>query len=186
MISARDGWGLSAQPNAQVNISIVAGTVSPPVFEQAQYFFTVPEDTQQGASVGAVRAHNPPGMGPSQPQKHVGPMFPFQGSRAPAPLPTVPPAGISPIASGLPSPMVPPAGSSPHSCDLPFPMAPPAGSSLPQPVPCPPPWRLLMESPPTTSGLPSPMAPLAGAGWGGERSASLTVLALYSLVLRSL
>ncbi|XP_039353238.1 protocadherin-16 [Mauremys reevesii] len=61
VISARDGGGLSAQPNAQVNISIVAGTVSPPVFEQAQYFFTVPEDTQQGASVGAVRAHNPPG-----------------------------------------------------------------------------------------------------------------------------
>ncbi|XP_075773423.1 protocadherin-16 isoform X2 [Pelodiscus sinensis] len=61
VISARDGGGLSTQPNAQVNISIVAGTVSPPVFEQAQYFFTVPEDAQQGVSVGAVRAHNPPG-----------------------------------------------------------------------------------------------------------------------------
>ncbi|XP_074865022.1 protocadherin-16 isoform X2 [Carettochelys insculpta] len=61
VISAQDGGGLSTQPNAQVNISIVAGTVSPPVFEQAQYFFTVPEDTQQGASIGAVRAHNPPG-----------------------------------------------------------------------------------------------------------------------------
>lgn len=63
VISAEDGGGLQAQPNARVNISIVEGTVSPPVFEQAQYFFTVPEDTLQGASVGAVRAQNPPGTG---------------------------------------------------------------------------------------------------------------------------
>lgn len=63
VISAQDGGGLQAQPNARVNISIVEGTVSPPVFEQAQYFFTVPEDMLQGASVGAVRAQNPPGMG---------------------------------------------------------------------------------------------------------------------------
>ncbi|XP_029821605.1 protocadherin-16 [Manacus vitellinus] len=61
VISAQDGGGLQAQPNARVNISIVEGTVSPPVFEQAQYFFTVPEDTSQGVSVGAVQAHNPPG-----------------------------------------------------------------------------------------------------------------------------
>uniref|UniRef100_A0A8C6JSB2 Protocadherin-16 n=1 Tax=Melopsittacus undulatus TaxID=13146 RepID=A0A8C6JSB2_MELUD len=61
VISAQDGGGLQAQPNARVNISIVEGTVSPPVFEQAQYFFTVPEDMLQGASVGAVRAQNPPG-----------------------------------------------------------------------------------------------------------------------------
>lgn len=61
VISAEDGGGLQAQPNARVNISIVEGTVSPPVFEQAQYFFTVPEDTLQGATVGAVRAQNPPG-----------------------------------------------------------------------------------------------------------------------------
>ncbi|KAJ7418566.1 hypothetical protein BTVI_28721 [Pitangus sulphuratus] len=61
VISAQDGGGLQAQPNARVNISIVEGTVSPPVFEQAQYFFTVPEDMSQGASVGAVQAHNPPG-----------------------------------------------------------------------------------------------------------------------------
>lgn len=63
VISAQDGGGLQAQPNARVNISIVEGTVSPPVFEQAQYFFTVPEDMLQGASVGAVRAQNPPGTG---------------------------------------------------------------------------------------------------------------------------
>lgn len=63
VISAQDGGGLQAQPNARVNISIVEGTVSPPVFEQAQYFFSVPEDMPQGASVGAVRAQNPPGMG---------------------------------------------------------------------------------------------------------------------------
>uniref|UniRef100_A0A8C8AD23 Protocadherin-16 n=1 Tax=Otus sunia TaxID=257818 RepID=A0A8C8AD23_9STRI len=61
VISAQDGGGLQAQPNARVNISVVEGTVSPPVFEQAQYFFTVPEDVPQGASVGAVRAQNPPG-----------------------------------------------------------------------------------------------------------------------------
>ncbi|NXK83062.1 PCD16 protein, partial [Amazona guildingii] len=61
VISAQDGGGLQAQPNARVNISIVEGTVSPPVFEQAQYFFTVPEDMLQGASVGSVRAQNPPG-----------------------------------------------------------------------------------------------------------------------------
>nr|XP_009931755.1 PREDICTED: LOW QUALITY PROTEIN: protocadherin-16 [Opisthocomus hoazin] len=61
VISAQDDGGLQAQPNARVNISIVEGTVSPPVFEQAQYFFTVPEDMLQGATVGAVRAQNPPG-----------------------------------------------------------------------------------------------------------------------------
>ncbi|XP_010226080.1 PREDICTED: LOW QUALITY PROTEIN: protocadherin-16 [Tinamus guttatus] len=61
VISARDGGGLQAQTNARVNISIVEGTVSPPVFEQAQYFFTVPEDMLPGASVGAVQAQNPPG-----------------------------------------------------------------------------------------------------------------------------
>lgn len=63
VIAAQDGGGLQAQPSARVNISIVEGTVSPPVFEQAQYFFTVPEDVPLGASVGAVRAQNPPGMG---------------------------------------------------------------------------------------------------------------------------
>lgn len=63
VISAQDGGGLQAQPNARVNISIVEGTVSPPIFEQAQYFFTVPEDILQGTNVGAVRAQNPPGMG---------------------------------------------------------------------------------------------------------------------------
>lgn len=62
VISAQDGGGLQAQPNARVNISIVEGTVSPPVFEQAQYFFSVPEDMPPGASVGAVQAQNPPGM----------------------------------------------------------------------------------------------------------------------------
>ncbi|KAF2984957.1 hypothetical protein EK904_000381, partial [Melospiza melodia maxima] len=61
VISAQDGGGLQAQPNARVNISIVEGTVSPPVFEQAQYFFSVPEDMPQGATVGAVQAQNPPG-----------------------------------------------------------------------------------------------------------------------------
>ncbi|XP_061485277.1 protocadherin-16 isoform X2 [Rhineura floridana] len=60
-IAAQDGGELAAQPNAQVNISIVAGTVSPPSFERAQYYFTVPEDTRPGSSVGVIYAHNPPG-----------------------------------------------------------------------------------------------------------------------------
>ncbi|XP_068026259.1 LOW QUALITY PROTEIN: protocadherin-16 [Melanerpes formicivorus] len=61
VIAAQDGGGLQAQPSARVNISIVEGTVSPPVFEQAQYFFTVPEDVPPGTSVGTVQAQNPPG-----------------------------------------------------------------------------------------------------------------------------
>ncbi|NXX49867.1 PCD16 protein, partial [Tricholaema leucomelas] len=61
VIAAQDGGGLQAQPSARVNISIVEGTVSPPIFEQAQYFFTVPEDVPLGTSVGAVQAQNPPG-----------------------------------------------------------------------------------------------------------------------------
>ncbi|XP_053163649.1 protocadherin-16 [Hemicordylus capensis] len=60
-VAARDGGGLAAQPRARVNISIVAGTVSPPSFERAQYSFTVPEDTHPGSRVGAISAQNPPG-----------------------------------------------------------------------------------------------------------------------------
>uniref|UniRef100_A0ABM5FVG6 Protocadherin-16 n=1 Tax=Pogona vitticeps TaxID=103695 RepID=A0ABM5FVG6_9SAUR len=61
-VAARDGGGLVAQPNAQVNISVVAGTVSPPRFERTQYYFAITEDTRPGSSVGAVYAHNPPGQ----------------------------------------------------------------------------------------------------------------------------
>nr|XP_034970866.1 protocadherin-16 [Zootoca vivipara]XP_034970867.1 protocadherin-16 [Zootoca vivipara] len=60
-VAARDGGGLAAQPRAQVNISIVAGTISPPSFERTQYYFTVPEDTRPGSSVGVVYARNPAG-----------------------------------------------------------------------------------------------------------------------------
>nr|XP_016854427.1 PREDICTED: LOW QUALITY PROTEIN: protocadherin-16 [Anolis carolinensis] len=60
-IGARDGGGLAAQPNAQANISIVAGTVSAPSFERAQYYFSVPEDTRPGSSIGGVYAHSPSG-----------------------------------------------------------------------------------------------------------------------------
>ncbi|ELR48045.1 Protocadherin-16 [Bos mutus] len=64
-IGARDGGGLQAEPNARVNISIVPGTPVPPVFEQLQYVFSVPEDVAPGTSVGVVQAHNPPGrLGP--------------------------------------------------------------------------------------------------------------------------
>ncbi|KAH0625313.1 hypothetical protein JD844_033822 [Phrynosoma platyrhinos] len=53
-IGARDGGGLIAQPNAQVNISIVAGTISAPSFERTQYYFSIPEDTRPGSSIGAL------------------------------------------------------------------------------------------------------------------------------------
>lgn len=56
VVSAQDGGGLTAPINARVNISIVAGLVAPPVFEQAQYFFLVSEDALRGTQVGVVRA----------------------------------------------------------------------------------------------------------------------------------
>ncbi len=56
VITARDGGGLTAPVNARVNISVVSGSVAPPVFEQAQYFFTVSEDVLRGTEVGVVRA----------------------------------------------------------------------------------------------------------------------------------
>ncbi|KAG9264637.1 protocadherin-16-like [Astyanax mexicanus] len=62
MISAQDGGGLTATVNARVNISIMAGLVAPPVFEQAQYFFTVTEDALRGTQVGTVRASTKNGV----------------------------------------------------------------------------------------------------------------------------
>ncbi|KAM6946229.1 LOW QUALITY PROTEIN: protocadherin-16 [Aplochiton taeniatus] len=56
VISAQDGGGLAALVNARVNISVVAGLVAPPVFEQAQYHFTVSEDVLRGTEVGVVQA----------------------------------------------------------------------------------------------------------------------------------
>ncbi|XP_058040715.1 protocadherin-16 isoform X3 [Ahaetulla prasina] len=61
-VEAEDGGGLAAQPTAQVNISIVAGIVSPPSFERVQYYFTVPEDTRPGSSVGSIHAYNAQGQ----------------------------------------------------------------------------------------------------------------------------
>lgn len=61
-IGAQDGGGLQAEPSARVNISIVPGTPIPPIFEQLQYVFSVPEDVAPGTSVGMVQAHNPPGI----------------------------------------------------------------------------------------------------------------------------
>ncbi|XP_026971317.1 protocadherin-16 isoform X2 [Sagmatias obliquidens] len=64
-IGAQDGGGLQAEPSARVNVSIVPGTPIPPVFEQLQYVFSVPEDVAPGTSVGVVQAHNPSGrLGP--------------------------------------------------------------------------------------------------------------------------
>lgn len=55
-IAAEDGGGLTAPVNARVNVSVVGGSVTSPVFEQAQYFFTVPEDVLRGTSLGVVHA----------------------------------------------------------------------------------------------------------------------------------
>ncbi|KAM9852933.1 protocadherin-16-like [Aulostomus maculatus] len=61
VISAQDGGGLVALVNAKVNISVVAGLVAPPVFEQTQYYFTVSEDVLQGTVVGVVQANSKTG-----------------------------------------------------------------------------------------------------------------------------
>ncbi|KAF7701166.1 protocadherin-16 [Silurus meridionalis] len=58
VITAQDGGGLTVPANARVNISVVAGSVAPPVFEQAHYFFTVPEDVLRGTEVGVVFANS--------------------------------------------------------------------------------------------------------------------------------
>ncbi|XP_029302997.1 protocadherin-16-like [Cottoperca gobio] len=61
VISAQDGAGLVARVNARVNISVVAGLVAPPVFEQPQYYFTVSEDVLRGTVVGIVQASSKTG-----------------------------------------------------------------------------------------------------------------------------
>lgn len=60
-ISAQDGGGLVALVNARVNISVVAGLVAPPMFEQTQYYFTVSEDAMRGTVVGIVQASSKTG-----------------------------------------------------------------------------------------------------------------------------
>ncbi|KAM6933427.1 protocadherin-16-like [Xenentodon cancila] len=61
VISAQDGGGLFALVNAKVNISVVAGLVAPPVFDQNQYYFTVTEDALRGTVVGVVQASSKTG-----------------------------------------------------------------------------------------------------------------------------
>ncbi|KAL0973120.1 hypothetical protein UPYG_G00199240 [Umbra pygmaea] len=56
VVSAQDGAGLASLINAQVNISVVAGLVAPPVFEHSHYSFTVSEDVLRGTEVGVVQA----------------------------------------------------------------------------------------------------------------------------------
>lgn len=63
VISAEDGGGLTAPVNARVNVSVVGGSVASPMFEQAQYFFTVPEDVLRGTAIGVVRAATKTGEG---------------------------------------------------------------------------------------------------------------------------
>ncbi|KAM4619841.1 protocadherin-16 [Polymixia lowei] len=62
VISAEDGGGLSAPTNARVNVSVVGGSVATPIFDQAQYFFTVSEDVLRGTAVGSVRASTKTGV----------------------------------------------------------------------------------------------------------------------------
>ncbi|XP_017273627.1 protocadherin-16 [Kryptolebias marmoratus] len=62
VISAEDGGGLMAPVNARVNVSIVGGSVASPVFDQAQYFFTVSEDVLRGTALGVVRAATKTGV----------------------------------------------------------------------------------------------------------------------------
>ncbi|XP_033954706.1 protocadherin-16 [Pseudochaenichthys georgianus] len=62
VISAEDGGGLTAPVNARVNVSVVGGSVASPVFDQAQYFFTVSEDVLRGTAVGVVRAATKTGV----------------------------------------------------------------------------------------------------------------------------
>ncbi|XP_061596681.1 protocadherin-16-like [Cololabis saira] len=62
VISAEDGGGLAAPANARVNVSVVGGSVAPPVFQQAQYFFTVSEDVLRGTEVGLVHAATKTGV----------------------------------------------------------------------------------------------------------------------------
>ncbi|KAM9319167.1 protocadherin-16-like [Pholidichthys leucotaenia] len=61
VIAAQDGGGLAAAVNARVNISVVAGLVAPPVFEQTLYYFTVFEDVLRGTVVGTVQANTKTG-----------------------------------------------------------------------------------------------------------------------------
>ncbi|XP_015235254.1 PREDICTED: protocadherin-16-like [Cyprinodon variegatus] len=61
-ISAEDGSGLKAPVNARVNVSVVGGSVASPIFEQAQYFFTVSEDVLRGTAVGVVHAATKTGV----------------------------------------------------------------------------------------------------------------------------
>ncbi|XP_043995914.1 protocadherin-16-like isoform X1 [Gambusia affinis] len=62
VISAEDGGGLTAPVNARVNVSVVGGSVASPIFEQAQYFFTVSEDVLRGTAVGVIRAATKAGV----------------------------------------------------------------------------------------------------------------------------
>uniref|UniRef100_A0AAZ3SHU6 Protocadherin-16 n=1 Tax=Oncorhynchus tshawytscha TaxID=74940 RepID=A0AAZ3SHU6_ONCTS len=64
VISAQDGGGLTALLNARVNVSVVGGSVALPLFEQAQYYFTVSEEVLRGTEVGKVHAATK--TGPSQ------------------------------------------------------------------------------------------------------------------------
>lgn len=56
VISAQDGGGLVSLVSARINISVVAGLLAAPAFEQTQYYFSVSEDVLRGTAVGIVKA----------------------------------------------------------------------------------------------------------------------------------
>lgn len=77
VISAQDGGGLASFTNARVNISVVAGLVAPPVFEHAQYYFSVPEDVLRGTVIGIIQASLKTGMLPTYECPHSVEGVPF-------------------------------------------------------------------------------------------------------------
>ncbi|XP_035681485.1 protein dachsous-like [Branchiostoma floridae] len=62
VVSATDGGGLVSQVNANVAVSVIGTGEMPPVFSQARYSFSVPEDAARQHTVGTVMAsHSDPG-----------------------------------------------------------------------------------------------------------------------------
>ena len=55
-VAATDGGGLRSLANAEVTLSLVAGSERPPLFERARYHYSIAEDAPVGAQVGSVTA----------------------------------------------------------------------------------------------------------------------------------
>ncbi|KAF0309990.1 Protein dachsous [Amphibalanus amphitrite] len=55
-VTATDGGGLRSLTNAEVALSLVAGSERPPLFEKARYLYAIAEDAPVGSQVGSVSA----------------------------------------------------------------------------------------------------------------------------------